>query len=243
MTISKSIKTLSYLVITVFSLTSCTNDDDSIASETLTEEEAVELVEASLQKNTGGLNETTKTYSEDLTTDITLNEVCGILYEETFPYTYNGNFITANYIIVWSYQMSCNTLNIPETAEFNATSSGVYTTRRIESNDVSQSSLSVSGLQPTSDTYLFNGNFKREGNQQITLNQNTRSVNSTVSLEITNLTVDKENYEIISGNGTVELTGSTNQGNSFSFEGSIIFNGNGSATLTINGNGYEININ
>lgn len=243
MTITESIKTLFFLTITTFFLTSCSKDDDTITSTEITDEEAVELVEASLQKSTGGLNETTKSYSEELTTDITLNELCDTLYEETFPYTFNGNFIEAEYNIDWSYQMNCNNLNIPETVEFDATSSGTYTTQRIESNDSSQASFNISGLQPTADAYVFNGNFKRDGNQKITINQKTKSINSALSIEITDITVEKVAYEIISGNGLLNLTGTTNEGNSFSFEGSIIFNGNGAATLTLNGNTYEISLN
>jgi hypothetical protein len=63
MTISKSIKTLFFASSMVLSLSSCSNDDDAITANTLTEEEAVELIEASLQKSTGGLNQTTEAYS------------------------------------------------------------------------------------------------------------------------------------------------------------------------------------
>jgi hypothetical protein len=139
--------------------------------------------------------------------------------------------------------MSCTDLDTPETAEFNATSSGTYSTQKIESSDASQTSFSILGLESTSENYVFNGNFKRDGNQQITINQNTRSLNSAVYLEIVNLNVDKVNYEIISGSGTLTLTGKANQGNSFSFEGTLIFNGNETATLTLNGTSYEINLN
>jgi hypothetical protein len=61
--------------------------------------------------------------------------------------------------------MSCTNLNIPKTVEFNATSSRTYLTQRIESNGASQTSFSISGLQPTSDDYVFNGDFRKESNQ------------------------------------------------------------------------------
>jgi hypothetical protein len=242
MKISKSITTLLCGTLIVFGLTSCAKDDDTLTPDKLTDEEVVELVEASLQKSTGGLNQTTAMYSEELTTNITLNELCGSLYQETFPYSINDAYIQAEYIFDGSYQINCTSLNIPETVELNVVTTGTYSTRRIESNDVSQTSFTISGLEFASDAYLFNGNFIKEGNQQITMNQKTRSVYSAVYVELTNLAVDKVNYQIISGNATLTLTGNTNQINSFSFEGTIIFNGNRTATLTLSGNAYEINL-
>ena len=80
MTLSKSIVT----AIVIQSLISCTNEEDMEIKNVVSEEEAVVLIESSLQKSTGGLNEMTNTFSEELTTDITLNELCGTLYEASF---------------------------------------------------------------------------------------------------------------------------------------------------------------
>lgn len=242
MTISKYIRTVLYLCITIHIFISCSSDDSTNNTEALTEEEAVELIEASLQTRTGGLHQVATMYSENITAAISLNELCNTLQEDTFPYTYEGNLITADRLINLSYNVSCNFFNIPQTAEITATSSGTFTTQRIASNDTSQTSLSVSGLQLLSNTLLFNGNHTREGTSQITINQNTRNINSIFDIEITNLTIDKQTLEIISGNALVTLTGTTNQGNPFSFEGAIVFNDNQTITLIINGNEYEINI-
>lgn len=246
MTRMKSPTTLAYLVLFVFSLAlnSCSKDDEIIApSDVLTEQDAVELIESSLQKSTGGLSQTASVYSAELDTEITVNASCDSLYEETLPYTYNGNLIQANYTKYWAYQLACSNLNIPQTADFNASSTGTYSTPRIESDDVTQSSFTISGLQPTSDAFLFNGSYSREGSQQITINQVTRSINSTLSVEVIDLLLNKGTYEINSGTGTCSLTGSTDQGNTFLFEGDLVFNGNGTASLTVNGNTHLIELN
>jgi hypothetical protein len=54
--------------------------------------------------------------------------------------------------------------------------------------------------------------------------------------------ISKSTYEIIAGEGTVTVTGENSGGNSFSFTGSIVFNGDGTATLTLNGTEYTINL-
>ncbi len=243
MTIFKYIKTVLYLCITINIFISCSSDDSTNNTESLTEEEAVELIEVSLQTRTGGLHQAAKMYSENIKKAIIVNEICNTLQEDTFPYTYEGNLITADRLFNLSYNVRCNFFNIPQTAEITATSSGTFTTQRIVSNDNSQTSLSVSGMQLLSNTLLFNGTYTREGTSQITINQTIRNINSSFDLEIINLTIDKQTLEIISGNALVNLTGTTNQGNPFSFEGAIIFNDNQTITLIINGNEYEININ
>lgn len=242
MNLSKSNLKVILLLITTFYLTSCSKDNQPIVFNEVTEEDAVELIEASLQKSTGGLNETTKTYSEELATDITLNESCDTAYEESFTYSYNANSIQADYLTNWSYQMTCTDLDVPQSAVFEASSTGNYTTTRIVSEDAMETSARISGLQPSSLTLIFSGSFKREGAQKITTNFNIRNLSSSLRVDFTDLIVDKSTYAIISGTGTASLTG-VNQNNSFLFEGSVVFNGNGSATLTINGNSYEININ
>ncbi|MDP5082237.1 MAG: hypothetical protein NWP87_06225 [Winogradskyella sp.] len=242
MTLSKSNLKVILLSITICYLTSCSKDNSPIVFSEVTEEEAAELIETSLQKSTGGLNEITKTYSEELTTDITLNESCDTAYEESFTYSYNTNSIQADYLTNWSYEMTCTDLDVPESVVFEASSAGNYTTTRIVSEDTMQTSASISGLQPSSQTLIFNGSFKREGAQEITINLNTRSLSSSLKVDFTNLIVDKSTYAITSGTGTASLMG-INQNNSFSFEGTVVFNGNGSATLTLNGNSYQIDIN
>lgn len=234
------------LCVSIFSLglTSCSNDDETITNpDNLTETEAVEIVSSSLQKSTGGVTETSKSYSEELTVDITLNELCDTLYEENFSFTSDNDIISANYDVNWAYQLSCNNFNIPQSAVFNSNSTGAYRTTRVSSSDANEASFSVTGLQPSADNYVFTGDFRRNGSQDITTNNFTKSVTSVVVIQITELTIDKVDYSIISGTGVASLTGQTGQGNSFAFEGSVTFNNDNTATLVIGGNMYTIDLN
>lgn len=225
-------------------LTSCSNDDEAVTTtDDLSETEAVEIVEASLQKSTGGVTETSKSFSEELTVDITLNELCNTLYEENFSFLTDGDVISATYDMNWAYELSCNNFNIPQSAVFNSNGSGEYRTERVTSNDTSTTSFNISGLQPAEDTYVFTGNFQRNGTQEIRTNIISKSVTSTLTLQITELTIHKTDYTILSGSATAILSGETGEGNSFLFEGSITFNNDNTATLIIGGNTYTINLN
>jgi len=52
----------------------------------------------------------------------------------------------------------------------------------------------------------------------------------------------KPDRTIESGTATFTLTGATPKKGNFSFAGSLVFNGNGTATLTINGTAYSIDL-
>ena len=224
-------------------MSSCSeNDDNTVTPETteLSEEEAVELIESSLQKSTGGFNDTSKTFSESLTTDITINEDCSVIYNDTYVVNYNESIVQASYTVDWSYEMTCNSIGIPQSVEFSSSTDGNYTTQHIISDDNSTSYFEILGLQPSSETMVLNGNYERNGMQELTI-VNTRSVTSILTLSLTDIVIDKSTSTITSGTASLTLTG-TSQNASFLFEGSLIFNGNETATLIINENTYVINI-
>ncbi len=240
MKLSKSFTVVFSLLIALMFFSSC-NKDEQVYEE-ITEEDAVEIIESSMQKSTGGITETTEKYAEDLENDITLNDLCNTPYNESYTFTNNG-IITANYTFNWQYELACSDpVNIPQSATFSANSSGSYNTQRINSNDSSESAFAVTGLQPGASFFVFNGTYKRAGSQDITTSLNARSISSELNMTLGDIFINKSTFEIDSGSGNFTLTG-TNQGNSFSFEGSLLFNGNGVATLILNGNTYQIDIN
>lgn len=222
-------------------IVSCSKDDDTI-TQTITEEEAVEIAEASLAKQSAGLTETTYEYTKSYEQEISLNLQCNQQATDSYNVTFNNSIIQAAYNYNWNYTVTCNGLNIPQSATFNSSGNGTYTTSRIASNDTSTLTATVTGLQPTSTTMNFNATFEREGTKQLTTNQTTRTANTDFNATLVDLIVGKSDYRIDSGNGMFSLTGSTNQGN-FSYEGTIIFNGDNTAIITLNGNQYTINLN
>ncbi len=230
---------------TLLGTTSC-EKDESIVLESLetevTEEEAVEIIEASLQAETSGLAETTKTTTEELDSDIEFDLNCDTLIEKSYPFNFESNNVQANFNVNWSYEIACNGAGVPQTAEFSSQTNGSYTTPRINSNDSSTGQFSISGLQPTATAFLMSGSYSREGTQTISFNERNRNITSNLSANLTNLLIDKSDYRIDAGEGAVQLT-VINLENTINFQGSIVFNGNGEATLTINGNPYIIVIN
>lgn len=242
MTFSKTLKAITYLIFLSCLVSSCNNEDDAISTNTVTEEEAVEIVEASLKESTGGVSKTSTTYAEALSTDITMNELCDTLYERSFPYNYNNNFVEADYAFNWSYEITCNGLDIPQTAMFNSNSTGAYNTQRLTSSDSTACNFMITGLQLSNSEYIFNGSFTRNGNQTFMTNRQAGNITSLMNLQITDLSVDKTDYQITGGTAVLTISGQTGQGNTFSYQGTLTFNADGTATLLINGNTYTIDL-
>jgi hypothetical protein len=232
--------TLGWLIFILLLVGSCDKKDEIL--EALSNLEAKELVESSLQKSTAGFNTEIEEISEESLEDYAINLDCDVQYQNDFERHYTGSIVTANYDVNWSYQMDCNDLSVPQSINFSASSDGSYNTQIISSQDRTESSISMFGLQPTSDNLTLSGYFRRIGTQELSVLL-TRQVNSTVEIMFTDIIVNKETHLIDSGNATIILTGTTTEGQTFSFTGSLIFNGQRTATLTINGDTYTIDLN
>ena len=232
------------LFLSLFLLIGCNSDDDSSSNEgtieeEVTEEEAVEIIELSLQSNSGGLSEITSSFCRILVLDYILDQECDQPYEESLQFIYDGPRVTSDYAVNWFYQISCTGEAEVQSVEFLANYEGVYTTPYVNSNDLATASFEISSLDEEASFLVLSGEYNREGTQDLNFDENSRDISSSITSDLTDLVVDKSDYRIESGSGSVQLT-AVNDNNTFTFEGSISFNGNGNATIIINGNEYEI---
>ncbi len=224
----------------IISFYSCNKKEEII--DTLSNNEAKELIASSLQKNTSGFDAEIEEIAKESTENYAVNSDCNIQYQDNFERHYAETVVTANYTVNWTYQMNCNNLNIPQSINFLISSNGNYHTQNIVSQDSTESSMDVFGLQPSADSLTFSGYFKRVGTQELNA-VNTRNVSSTVEIMFTDITVNKETYLIDSGNATIVLTGTTTDNQTFNFTANLVFNGQRTATLTINNETYTIDLN
>ena len=223
-------------------LISCNPDDSATIPEEITEEEALELMEYSLQASTGGLEQTINLYSEKLLEDITVNYACETLYQDSVLYTYDGIMIQADYLYEWAYELDCNILNIPTGVTFASDAVGSYVTNRIQSSDTTAMNFDVSGLLPSEQYLSYSGNLLSAGNQAFMTNFNNTNSESLLDMTITELTVDKTDYHISGGNGILTLNVIRND-QEYTFEGAMVFNGDSTLIININGTDYLIDLN
>lgn len=229
----------SILSITTFSCSLDPKIDPKVA---ISEEEAVAIIEGFLAGESAGMEETISEYARTYQEEFSLDVQCNQEIAESYNFSNDGSVVQADYKYNWTFTVSCNGLNVPQSAVFNSIGNGTYSSPRIESEDSSAFAATVTGLQPSSSSVIFSGTYQRKGTQQLRTDQKVRNLSTEFNANIENVKVEKAGYHLDSGSGMFILKGSSDQGN-FSISGSIVFNGGKSATVTINGNEYTIDLN
>jgi hypothetical protein len=237
-------KTLNILLLAVLGglIISCEDDEPIQTNLALTEEEAVDIVESTLARQSAGLDESTYKFSKSYEEEYQVNSECNTMVQDDYDFDYNGNFVQADYAYTWDFTLTCNAFSVPQSASFNSSGSGSYSTPKLNSDDTMAFSANVTGLQPVASEFIYNGSYQRMGTQEYTSNFVNKYITSDYNSTISNITVSKSDYQITSGSADFTLTGYSN-GTPFSFTGSVTFNGDNTATIIINGNQYIVDWN
>lgn len=224
------------LLVFIF-LSACDNtDNNATPNEVITTEEAYTIVEEGIISDGEGLSQ------EVLNTVLVLTEElsCNASFDSTLTRNYTGDLRTANYTLDWQWSINCNQFNIPTDVSFGSATQGDYDGPRLTTNSSATGTYAVTGLEFSSPAYLINGTYNREGSQALKVGE-MRSFSSAVAYTIADISINKATFTIESGSGTFALSGTNKNGDTFLIDGSIVFNGNQSATITINGEAYEVN--
>jgi hypothetical protein len=225
--------------------TSCDKEATDTTPENLkqpTEEDAVDAMTGALQASTEGMAQEIDATADlaESYTEKSGGSPCGETFDSTFVRSVNETNITAEYAFTWEWSLDCNAADIPLGLNLATTSSGTYETARMLSQDASSSTWTVDSLF-TGANYVFNGTFERTGAQESKV-RNQNVFTSVITIEVDDLNIDKGTKQIKSGiaEATIVITGSG--GNTQTFSGDLVFNGDGSVTLIINGNSYTIDL-
>jgi len=237
----RSLTLLLFFALALFS-TAC-NKEKEEPEAVLNEEEIVALVEGAMMKSTDGLaaqTESAVVIAEDYAAKTVLGGPCGQTKDSTLTYNFSNAFITAAYSSTLEWTLNCNNAMIPQSLDFNRIGTGTYETARMTSDDNAEGNWLVTNLV-TGDNYVFNGMYVRQGSQTSKVrNQNTFT--STLTITGSNLNLSKATRRLASGTASFTLVGSGTGGRSFNYEGSLVFNGNGSVTITVNGQTRTIDL-
>ncbi|MCF8366016.1 MAG: hypothetical protein K9H16_09555 [Bacteroidales bacterium] len=217
----------------IFFLASCSKDEDKIETDTITEEDAVEVVENALQEESGGIDDQISTSMEMASNyaDPEANSWCGWSFDslitETNP---SGTLILYTYSFAWNWKLVCNDQQMPERFEFAYDMDGWYDAPRIKSTDTGNHNFTLAGFSISDDVYVYNGTYTRNGsNQMKTGFQN--AFTSTLSIEAVNVSISKTTGKITGGTANVVFQGKTSGGKVFDYEGTITYTTNETAIL------------
>ena len=249
---------LSLVLLLMVGAFSCKKDNSTASSTAVTTDQAADLAAGSLAENSGGL----ATVTDDITVNAqTLNSVntghltinstgqavssvhltCGTTLSDSVTRALTLDSVTINYFFKYTHTLNCNSSSQPDNIINALTYNGSFNGPRLSSTNSGSATVTVAGLEQDSTNFVVSGEYKRAGAFQSKVG-NKASGNSNVDIVGTNIKLSKSTRQILSGSGTIAITGTGPRGVSFSFTGTIVFNGDNTATLTINGNAYTINL-
>lgn len=219
-------------------LWSCKKDSaSSAAATTVTVDVAADAVTEAITPESAGMVMQTET-AVVIVNDNDLS--CGVESDTSFSGTnVQGAAVTYSYALSSNRLLTCNN-SVPSSFQFNFLGKSAYDTPRISSNDSSNAQFTVTGLEPGASQFLLNEKYVRNGSEASNVG-NKASFSSTIIIQSSNIVVDKSTQQIVSGSASVNISGATSDGKSFSYSGTITFLGNKQATLVLgDGNSYSI---
>jgi hypothetical protein len=152
----------------------------------------------------------------------------------------SGAAIGYAYTSLYTFTLNCVS-EVPDNLAGSSTFSGTYSGPFISSIYTGTTTFTVTGIAPSVGNYTLNGTYVRNGDFQSkknTSNQGTHTVNITV----TNVTVSKTTGTVTGGSATFSVTGNVPAKGNWSYSGTLTYNGDGTANLTLSGTVYIINL-
>jgi len=241
----KNIK-FSFLILLLLGAAACNKSNNSMptlsVNGSVTTDDAADMVAGSLSLNSDGV--------ANMASDATLNATvmgdahlkCGTVRSDTISrQAGTGSPFSFSYKLTYNFMVDCNSNSQPDSLSSNLTYSGSYSGPNMSSSNSGSSNFGVGGLLPADTAFVINGEYKRAGSFSSKIDTSKHG-NDNIDITISKLTLKKPSRRIESGTATFSITGSTPHKGSFSFTGTLVFNGDGTATLTVNGNVYTINL-
>ncbi len=248
---------LSLVLLLLLGAFSCKkNGSNPTNSSTVTTDQAADLTASSLASNSYGIasiadnvsanaaSQTSVVASSPAVNSIGANSIhqeCGTTLKDSITNSGTNGSATFSYFFKFARTMNCNTNIEPDNLANNILYRGSFSGPNLTTADTGSAIFTIAGLTFSAKSYVLNGEYKRSGSFQSKVG-NKASGHSNVDIVVTNLTLTKPTRKIASGNATISITGSTSKNGDFSYTGTLVFNGDGTATLTINGNIYAINL-
>jgi len=233
-----------FLVLLLAAAVSCKKDDGSSSVKikgNVSNDEAADMVAASMSSNFNGVAGVSGDVTVSAQAFVNVHLACGATKTDSVSRSYNGTQVSYNYKLKYSYTLNCNSNNVPDNLSSSLNYSGSYDGPRIASSNSGSSSFTVAGLAGTATNFSITGEYKRDGSFKSKVDT-TNAGSSHIDINVKSLVLTKPNRKIASGSATFTITGNVPKKGDFSFTGSIVFNGDGTANLTVNGTVYIVNL-
>ncbi len=247
---------LSLVMLLMLGAFSCKKDSNSSSKSSVTTDQVADIAAGSLAANSEGFASVTDDIAANAqgvssTGKVNINSTglatssvhqeCGTTLTDSVTRSLTIDSVSLNYFFKYSHTLNCNTSNQPDNFANALTFHGSFDGPRLSSNDSGSATVTIAGLTQNATNFVVNGEYKRDGSFQLKIG-NKASGNSHVDLTVANVKLSKPGRKIVSGTGTIAVNGTGPKGGTFSYSGVIVFNGDGTATLTISDAVYTVNL-
>ncbi|MEM0995531.1 MAG: hypothetical protein AAGN35_00565 [Bacteroidota bacterium] len=200
----------------------------------VTEEDAVDLVESTVATDDEGV----AAVASDGARMAVENATACLAGDSTFTSEFTGSVRQYTFNVAWDWTVTCEQA-VPQAFNLATNSLGSFSGTRLDYNGESAVSLVITNLVSGDPTV----NGSATNNFTVTTKVRTAiTFDARIAFTFINVAFDRTTYEIKSGTAGVTFTGSTADGNSYSYAGTLTFLGGGSATLVLGGNTYNITV-
>jgi hypothetical protein len=230
-----------------FGVSSCSKDDNTNNS-AVSQEQAASVVSQSVVSQGGIISQVNQATLAVNALEARkaqggkLSDFCGKTEEANFKGADDGSAsgIAFSYDLNWSYSLAC-LQEVPTEFTFTFNGNTSIATDKFATADSSSALYKLGGLGANSTTWTLNQTFDRMG-KFTSKTTDVPSFNSTIHYMASDIKVNKQSLEIVSGTASVKITGTDLKGNAFSYEGTITFQGSKKAVLVIaGGKNFQLN--
>jgi hypothetical protein len=139
----------------------------------------------------------------------------------------------------YGWTLTCDGTQQPSILALSIAYDGNLTSEDFNTTYDGGGELTVTGL--LAEQLVFNGLYNQDISYSIVSEGQQYSGTHKLVYTLTNVTMTKETEEIVSGSAALILSGTSNQG-VYSITANITYNGDGTATVVINGQAYGVDL-
>lgn len=211
-------------------------DDNNSESTAVTTEEAANAVALSLSAESSYGMCAALIDAEEVINESEITTIFDTTF--TIDYSYPPYAYDANVALELLYVDNGNN-NDQVILDYNSTSN--FSSVRISGSHNATGDFTAALPKANESEYIMNGNYKWAGEVNSNLFTGL-SYTALVSVDVTSLKIDKDNEDIESGSAAVIVSGTTVDGENFTYSGKITFYEGTAAQLELEGKQYKIDI-
>lgn len=230
------IKTLlpSLLVAATLLFTACNKESLT----TMSDDDVSESMSSDFSESSGG---TSTDISASARTAAVLNNsvFCGLTGDSTYVYVGVGG--RYNLTTTWTWIVTC-TSGTPTSIDFTNTGNAAFTGTNLDFTNTFVGNASITDLSNATE-FTAAGTSVRTGTGTIAARKKSKDFAYVTTFNYTNVKIKRSDYTIASGTGTARCVGTVVDGEDFDRTATILFNGDGTYTVTLdNGKTYTFNL-